>query len=67
MTTPGIWKKSSYSGGGDGNACIEIAHRHPRIAVRDSKDPERATLTFPASAFTTFTAHLRTLEVTGVE
>jgi hypothetical protein len=67
MTTPGTWKKSSHSGGGDGNACVEIAHRHPRIAVRDSKAPERAVLTFPLAAFTAFTAHLGTLEAPGRE
>lgn len=63
MTIADVWKKSSYSGGGEGNACVEIAHRHPHIAVRDSKAPDRATLTFPAPAFSAFTAHLGTLEV----
>ncbi|WP_079040533.1 DUF397 domain-containing protein [Streptomyces prasinus] len=46
---------------------MEIAYRPPRIAVRDSKAPEWATLTFPASAFTAFTAHLGTLEALGEE
>ncbi|WP_019064520.1 DUF397 domain-containing protein [Streptomyces prunicolor] len=54
MITPGIWKKSSFSGGGQGDACVEVAHRHPHIAIRDSKVPARATLTFPARAFTAF-------------
>lgn len=67
MTTSDNWRKSSYSGSGDGNACIEIAHRHHHIAVRDSKAPERATLTFPTSAFTAFTTHLGTFEVPGKE
>ncbi|WP_328560646.1 DUF397 domain-containing protein [Streptomyces coelicoflavus] len=52
--TRGPWKKSSYSGGGEGNACVEVALDHPHIAVRDSKAPTRAVLTFPASAFTAF-------------
>ncbi|MFG2514347.1 DUF397 domain-containing protein [Streptomyces sp. NPDC048584] len=60
--TPDIWKKSSYSGGGQGDACVEVAHRHPRMAIRDSKAPERAVLTFPAHAFAAFTAHLGTLQ-----
>ncbi|MFJ8191421.1 DUF397 domain-containing protein [Streptomyces sp. NPDC096094] len=60
MTTPDIWRKSSYSGSGDGNACVEVAHRHPHIAVRDSKTPDRATLTFAAPAFTAFLRTLRT-------
>ncbi|RRR68743.1 DUF397 domain-containing protein, partial [Streptomyces sp. RP5T] len=31
------WQKSSYSGGGEGNDCVEIANLHSHIAVRDSK------------------------------
>lgn len=48
------WRKSSYSGGGDGNACVEIADRRTRIAIRDSKTPARATLAFPAATFVRF-------------
>ncbi|WP_314221142.1 DUF397 domain-containing protein [Streptomyces zaehneri] len=48
------WKKSSYSGGGQGDACVEVRHDHRHIAVRDSKTPDRATLTFPADAFAAF-------------
>jgi hypothetical protein len=54
------WRKSSYSGGGDGNSCVEIADHHTRIAIRDSKAPARATLIFPTGAFTTFVEALRT-------
>ncbi|MGX4690367.1 DUF397 domain-containing protein [Streptomyces sp. JNUCC 63] len=54
MTTPAHWRKSSYSGPGDGNDCVEIADSPTRIAVRNSKAPARATLTFPAGAFVTF-------------
>lgn len=59
MTTPDTWRKSSYSGGGEGNACVEIAHRHPHIAIRDSKAPARAHLTFPADAFAEFLTALK--------
>jgi hypothetical protein len=59
MLTPHTWKKSSFSGGGQGDACVEVAHRHPRIAIRDSKAPARAHLTFQANAFTTFLAALK--------
>ncbi|WP_157878217.1 DUF397 domain-containing protein, partial [Streptomyces torulosus] len=31
------WRKSSYSGPGDGNECVEIASTPTHIAVRDSK------------------------------
>ncbi|MEU2282214.1 DUF397 domain-containing protein [Streptomyces sp. NPDC013178] len=59
MTTSDNWRKSSYSGEGDGNDCVEIANLAPRVAVRDSKAPTRATLTFPADAFTTFVEALK--------
>ncbi|GAA2568041.1 MULTISPECIES: DUF397 domain-containing protein [Streptomyces] len=52
MTTPDNWFKSSYSGGGDGNNCVEIATSTSHVAVRDSKAPARATLAFPRAAFT---------------
>ncbi|MEG3628742.1 DUF397 domain-containing protein [Streptomyces poriticola] len=48
------WRKSSYSGEGDGNNCVEIAARPTHVAVRDSKAPTRATLTFPSTVFTPF-------------
>ncbi|ANP48917.1 hypothetical protein J2Z21_002521 [Streptomyces griseochromogenes] len=54
MTNPDNWRKSSYSGGGDGNECVEIANSPTHIAIRDSKAPARATLTFPAGAFAAF-------------
>ncbi|MFF8944217.1 DUF397 domain-containing protein [Streptomyces sp. NPDC014864] len=59
MITPRTWQKSSYSGGGEGNACVEIATSPTRIAVRDSKAPTGATLTFPAGAFSTFVEALK--------
>jgi hypothetical protein len=60
MPTPDIWQKSSYSGGGEGNACVEIATRRPtRIAVRDSKTPTGAILDFPTGAFTAFLESLK--------
>ncbi|MFJ7153124.1 DUF397 domain-containing protein [Streptomyces sp. NPDC100445] len=59
MTPPVNWRKSSYSGEGDGNACVEIASSPTHTAVRDSKAPARATLTFPAAAFVTFLEGLK--------
>jgi Domain of unknown function (DUF397) len=53
------WRKSSYSGGGDGNNCVEIANSPTHIAIRDSKAPARATLSFPVGAFTTFVDALK--------
>ncbi|MFD7456233.1 MULTISPECIES: DUF397 domain-containing protein [unclassified Streptomyces] len=57
--TPETWRKSSYSGGGEGNACVEVDQSHSRIAIRDSKAPARAHLTFPADAFTAFLEALK--------
>ncbi|MFE2281426.1 DUF397 domain-containing protein [Streptomyces sp. NPDC059454] len=48
------WRKSSHSGPGDGNECVEIATSPTHVAVRDSKAPARATLAFPLAAFTHF-------------
>ncbi|NUQ97059.1 MAG: DUF397 domain-containing protein [Streptomyces sp.] len=59
MATPDNWRKSSYSGGGDGNNCVEIANFHSRVAIRDSKAPARGTLTFPAGTFTAFVGDLK--------
>ncbi|MFE6287587.1 DUF397 domain-containing protein [Streptomyces sp. NPDC057877] len=54
MTTLDNWRKSSYSAGGDGNNCIEIANSTTHVAVRDSKAPADGILTFPTAAFTPF-------------
>jgi hypothetical protein len=59
MTTPDNWRKSSYSGEGDGNDCVEIAHSPARVAIRDSKVPHRAMLTFPTTAFAPFIEALK--------
>ncbi|MFG2119181.1 DUF397 domain-containing protein [Streptomyces sp. NPDC048710] len=53
------WRKSSYSGEGDGNDCVEIANSPSHVAVRDTKAPSRATLTFPAGVFTPFIEALK--------
>ncbi|MEU2926138.1 DUF397 domain-containing protein [Streptomyces sp. NPDC007251] len=53
------WQKSSYSGGGDGNTCVEVADLDTHTAVRDSKAPARATLTFPADTFARFVEALK--------
>ena len=55
-----IWCKSSYSGGTGGN-CVEIARNPPNVvAVRDSHDPHGPMLVFAASAWTAFTAAVKT-------
>ncbi|MFF4250944.1 DUF397 domain-containing protein [Streptomyces sp. NPDC001663] len=52
MISPDNWQKSSYSGSGDGNNCVEIANLHARVAIRDSKALAQGTLSFPTGAFT---------------
>jgi hypothetical protein len=59
VTTRDNWQKSSYSGSGDGNACVEMANRPTHIAIRDSKTPAGATLSFPIGAFTAFVEALK--------
>ncbi|MFF8473339.1 DUF397 domain-containing protein [Streptomyces sp. NPDC015414] len=54
VTPQANWRKSSYSGSGDGNACVEIFDSPARIAVRDSKDPSAGILTFTPEAFSPF-------------
>ncbi|MGW2638719.1 DUF397 domain-containing protein [Streptomyces sp. NPDC001348] len=60
MTDTSSWRKSSYSGPGDGNDCVEIANSPTRVSIRDSKAPARATLSFPTGAFATFVEVLKT-------
>jgi hypothetical protein len=45
MTMALVWRKSSYSGGGQQD-CVEVAHTEPGVAVRDSKNTTGPTLTF---------------------
>ncbi|UPZ29561.1 DUF397 domain-containing protein [Streptomyces sp. LRE541] len=59
MLTPNIWKKSSFSGGGQGDACVEVAHRRTHIAIRDSKTSAGVALTFPTEAFVPFVGALK--------
>ncbi|MET9846649.1 DUF397 domain-containing protein [Streptomyces ossamyceticus] len=53
------WRKSSYSGPGDGNECVEMATTPTHIAVRDSKTPATRPLAFPLAAFAPFLEALK--------
>ncbi|MBD0840424.1 MULTISPECIES: DUF397 domain-containing protein [unclassified Streptomyces] len=49
-----VWRKSSYSDGGDNN-CVEVTDDHPGIVpVRDSKTPSSQPLVFSASSWSAF-------------
>lgn len=51
---PSGWRKSTHSN--DNVDCIEVAPVTGDVAVRDSKDPKGAVLTFSAGAFGKFVA-----------
>lgn len=59
MSSTNNSRKSSYSGGGDGNNCVEIANSPTHVAVRDTKVPTRATLAFTRTAFIRFLQALK--------
>jgi hypothetical protein len=47
------WRKSSYSGGGNGN-CVEVAVQTDAVGVRDSKNTTGPALEFPAGQWHLF-------------
>ncbi|MDQ1027861.1 hypothetical protein QF035_005443 [Streptomyces umbrinus] len=47
MTTPDNWQKSSFSGGGDGNACVELASTRDAVHLRESDTPSIELVTTP--------------------
>jgi hypothetical protein len=52
--TIAVWRKSSYSDGGDNN-CIEVADGYPgMVPVRDSKAPDGGVLVFGTSSWSEF-------------
>ncbi|CAL9528738.1 DUF397 domain-containing protein [Streptomyces sp. enrichment culture] len=52
--TAAVWRKSSYSEGGD-NDCVEVADDHPGVVpVRDSKCPDGGRLVFGAASWSAF-------------
>ncbi|MFK0116731.1 DUF397 domain-containing protein [Streptomyces sp. NPDC090994] len=52
--TTAVWRKSSYSDGGDSN-CVEVAEGYPAvIPVRDSKTPDGPVIVFGASSWVGF-------------
>jgi hypothetical protein len=54
-----VWRKSSYSDGGQTN-CVEVADSCPGIApVRDSKQPHGPILVFGASPWGSFLAGVK--------
>jgi hypothetical protein len=50
MPTPRSWQKSSFSAGGDNNACVELAAAPGGVGIhlRESDDPTLILTTTPA-------------------
>ncbi|GHA65294.1 DUF397 domain-containing protein [Streptomyces termitum] len=51
------WFKSSYSNGGNGETCVEVANTPGTVHVRDSKNIEGPRLAFGPTAWAGFVAH----------
>ncbi|MER5473639.1 DUF397 domain-containing protein [Streptomyces sp. NPDC002685] len=47
MTIPANWQKSSFSGGGEGNDCVELAATPGTIHLRESDAPTTQLSTAP--------------------
>ncbi|GAA4240744.1 DUF397 domain-containing protein [Actinomadura meridiana] len=45
------WRKSSHSGGGNDDLCVELAQFDDGVWVRDSKEPDGERLEFGREAF----------------
>jgi hypothetical protein len=52
------WFKSSYSGGNDGESCVEIAVGPGTVHVRDSKNVKGPRFTVTPAAWTGFVHQL---------
>lgn len=59
------WRKSSYSGGGNDDNCVEVANVPAAIAIRDSKEPLGGMLAVPGSSWKSFCADLRPKQPTS--
>jgi hypothetical protein len=53
-----VWRKSSRSGGGTGDNCVELATVASTVAVRDSKSPDGPILAWSSTAWRGFVREL---------
>jgi hypothetical protein len=49
-----VWRKSSRSGGGSNDNCVEVAFAGTAVAVRDSKNRAAGALAFPEASWKAF-------------
>lgn len=54
-----VWRKSSRSGNGANDACVEVAFAGIAIGVRDSKNPGVGHLVFGDAAWQGFAAGVK--------
>lgn len=52
------WRKSSFSGGGTNDECVEVALVGDTTAMRDSKNRTGEVLLLPPTAWTSLLTHL---------
>ncbi|WP_082373540.1 DUF397 domain-containing protein [Nocardia sp. NRRL S-836] len=57
MSHERTWRKSTYSGGQDGQACVEVSLAADAL-VRDSKNASGDRLVFTVHAWRAFVAHV---------
>ncbi|KOV81392.1 DUF397 domain-containing protein [Nocardia sp. NRRL S-836] len=57
MAQERIWRKSSYSTGGEASACVEVSLTRD-VLVRDSKNVSGDVLTFSAPAWQSLLTYL---------
>lgn len=53
------WRKSSYSGGIQDEACVEVARFPVTVSVRDSKNPEAGRLALTRGQFARLSRELK--------
>ncbi|MCQ8769336.1 DUF397 domain-containing protein [Streptomyces telluris] len=58
------WQKSSFSGNGPGNDCVEVADLLGAVAVRESDEPSRSIAASP-EAFAALIRRLKAGECHG--
>lgn len=54
-----VWRKSSYSGSATQGECVETLMTGDGVAVRDSKNPNGAILSFTTSEWVAFLKGVR--------